>query len=88
MVEQSNVSAEHAKRWTAYPSDDLTLPFECESCGGEFSDAIALITVITPREEMRYCTDNCAMEAGWTEAVVRRWELEILGQSMEVLFYS
>lgn len=73
---------------TSRPSDDLTLPFTCENCETEYADFPALIVVETEEETLRYCTDACAEAAGWTQAVVRRYESELSGVSLSIVFIT
>lgn len=68
------------------PSDDDLLPFTCESCNLSYEDAPALIIISKPEGMLRYCTDSCAEEAGWTEAVVLRWDAEISGEALRIIY--
>jgi hypothetical protein len=68
------------------PSDDVTVPFQCENCEFDFDDFPALIVVETEVERLYYCTDECAELAGWTEAVRRRWSHVVANECESIIF--
>ena len=72
----SMLSAVPPVRPEARPSDDVLVPFVCGNCDAEYADYPALVVVETSEGRIRFCTDACAEEGGYTEAVVRRYALE------------
>jgi hypothetical protein len=68
------------------PSDDATVPFQCENCEYDFDDFPALIVIEADPERLYYCTDECAEMAGWTDAVVRRWAHVVANEAESIIF--
>jgi hypothetical protein len=67
-------------------SDDAVVPFQCENCEFDYDDYPALIVVDTVEGRLRYCTDACAEQAGWTEAVRHRWNHEVENICESIIF--
>ena len=67
-------------------SDDWTCPFTCENCQYTYEDYPALIIVKESPNTYRYCSDACAEDAGWSEAVHERWATEVSGSGLAIIF--
>lgn len=51
--------------------------FRCTWCAHYFEDGPPLIVITgVEKPDEDYCSDTCAYDAGWSKAVVTRWESE------------
>lgn len=64
------------------PLSDRSAEFLCSGCLIEYGDYPPLIVVFHRGAVEKYCTDACAEEAGYTEAVVARIAFENAGDGI------
>jgi hypothetical protein len=63
-------------------------PFQCHTDGLEYSDYGPTIVVVLPTgTALFFCSDSCAEEAGYTEAVYARWHAEAQHEGLTSIVY-
>jgi hypothetical protein len=64
------------------------VPFDCCGCGYTYEDYGPLLAVEAgPEAVLLFCSDACALDAGYADAVDARWRFELVhGDGVAVLF--
>jgi hypothetical protein len=67
-------------------SFETVASFGCYGCEREYYGDPPMLTVRYSGAELRFCSDNCALDEGFAVAVEARYEAEIAGEELEFVW--